>query len=118
MNYNPVPMEDTLKAADLREENLFDDIVVVGDAQPRLGAVFFPRDSRRLDDSGRAYVERLVRKFNRARPADERIGPWTISRSGLREVGGLGPSGKLIRRRVEEHFAAMFQDSKRLAERM
>ncbi|MBN1441584.1 MAG: AMP-binding protein, partial [Planctomycetes bacterium] len=109
INYFPVPMEEHLHALDLARENRFDDIVVVGDARPRLGAVFFPREAEIDPQALRAYAGELVRTHNEGKPVDERIGPFVVCEQALRDVGGLGPSGKLIRRRIEERFAGIFE---------
>lgn len=112
LNYNPVPMEESLKARDLDRENLLDDIVVIGDGQPRLGAVFFLRESQERDEGVEGYVDGIVHTHNGSRPVDEKLGTWAISDRSLRDVGGLGPSGKLIRRRVEEAFAHIFEEQR------
>jgi len=109
INYNPVPMEEDLKALDLRRNHVLDETVVVGDAKPRLGAIFFLREEAVLRASA-DYIDRLVREFNTGRAADERIGPWRVSEKSLRDLGALTPSGKMIRRRIEEAFAFIYDE--------
>ena len=93
---------------DLKQRHVVEEMVVIGDAQPRLGAVVFLREEVHHGAETRAYVESLVRAFNATRAVDERIGPWAISEKPFKEAGVLGPSGKLIRRRVEERYAVIF----------
>ena len=109
LNYNPLPLEEEIKALDLNSRNLFDEVVVIGDGKPRLGAVFFLREISGAEDAEvRAYVKRLLADFGASRRIDEKIGPWAISESSLPDVGGLGPSGKLVRRRIEEQFCSIY----------
>lgn len=108
LNYNPIPLEEDLHALDLLDRQLVEEAVVIGDAQPRLGAVFFLREGVARDEGTRAYLEALLRRFNDGRPVDERVGPWSWSDLPFKESGVLGPSGKLIRRRVEERFQHIF----------
>lgn len=108
LNYNPLPMEEELRAADLNRENILEEAVVIGDAKPRLGCVFFLRENMQPTGETQSYVSSLVRDFNVSRPVDERIGPWDLSPQSLKECGGLGPSGKLVRRRIEESFATIY----------
>ena len=108
LNYLPVPMEDDLKASDLNRRNVLEEAVVIGDARPRLGCVFFLREGVEKTDDVEGYLSTLIRDHNGTRSVDEQIGPWTVSPDGLKEAGGLGPSGKLVRRRIEEGFAAIY----------
>ena len=108
INYNPIELEEELHALDLKDQNLVEEGVVIGDAQPRLGAVFFLREGVANDAATKAYLVHLVRSFNASRPVDEKIGPWVVSERQFKEAGALGPSGKLVRRRVEEQYAHIF----------
>ena len=108
LNYLPVPMEDDLKASDLNRRNVLEEAVVIGDARARLGCVFFLREGVEKTDDVEGYLSTLIRDHNGTRSVDEQIGPWTVSPDGLKEAGGLGPSGKLVRRRIEEGFAAIY----------
>lgn len=110
LNYNPTTIEDAFHAADLERENLLDHAVVLGEGQASLGAVFFLRDSVADAERVRIYVEGLVRAYNGTRGVDERVGAWTIVPTSLRESGCLGPTGKLLRRRVDEAYARIFED--------
>jgi long-subunit acyl-CoA synthetase (AMP-forming) len=110
LNYNPIPFEEEIHALDLGTGHVVEEVVVVGDGQPRLGVVFFPREGVALTIETRAYLELLVRTFNSKHAVDERIGHWAISERLFKESGFLGPSGKLVRRRVEEKYAAMFRE--------
>ena len=109
MNYLPVPMEDVLKAADLKDLNILEEAVVIGDARPRLGCVFFLREGAENSPEREEYLGALVRDFNSSRPVDEHIGPWVVSSQSLKECGGIGPSGKLVRRRIEEKYAGLYE---------
>lgn len=111
LNYNPIPFEEEIHALDLEERQLVEEAVVVGDAQPRLGAVFFLREGVPHSSETRAYLEALVRAFNSQRAVDERLGPWVISDLPFKESGFLGPSGKIVRRRVEEKYAVLFEQA-------
>ncbi|MEC8895572.1 MAG: AMP-binding protein [Planctomycetota bacterium] len=111
LNYLPVPMEDELKAADLQGQNVLEEAVVVGDARPRLGCVYFLREGLEHSAERTEYLGSLVRDFNSGRPVDEHIGPWLVSSKSLKECGGIGPSGKLVRRRIEEKFANLYEDA-------
>ncbi len=42
---------------------------------------------------------------------DERIESWALSPTSFKESGFLGPTGKVIRRLVEENYAAIFAKS-------
>ena len=108
LNYNPIPMEDALKALDLKKDNLLDEVVVVGDARPRLGAVLFLREGVEPSKEHHRYVESLLRTYNTGRPVDEKIAVWAISKQNLRDAGGLGPSGKVVRRHIERSFAHIY----------
>ena len=55
------------------------------------------------------YLAACLREFNVQQAIDERIGSWVVSEVSFKESGVLGPSGKLIRRVVEERFGEMFQ---------
>jgi long-chain acyl-CoA synthetase len=107
-NYYPVPMEDDLKAKDLNLRNVLEEAVVIGDARSRLGCVFFLREGIAKTDEIEAYLSTLIQKHNEARAVDEQVGPWTISPQSLGDAGGLGPSGKLVRRKIEERFATIY----------
>lgn len=111
LNYLPVPMEDDLKAADLNDQNILEEAVVIGDARPRLGCVYFLREGLEHSPQRAEYLGSLVREFNAGRPLDEHIGPWVVSTKSLKECGGIGPSGKLVRRRIEEKFADLYEDA-------
>ena len=108
LNYNPLPMEDALKALDLERDNVLEEAVVIGDGRPRLGAVFFLREGLAATDESRRYVAELLRTHNAKRPVDEKIPVWTVSEKCLRDVGGLGATGKLVRRQVEKVFAHIY----------
>jgi long-chain acyl-CoA synthetase len=108
LNYSPLAMEEALKAADLNSENVLEEAVVIGDGRPRLGCVFFLREGKERSKAVDSYLAWLVRLHNSARPVDEHIGPWTVSEHCLKDSGCLGPSGKLVRRRVEEKFAGIY----------
>ncbi len=108
INYNPIPFEEEIHAMDLKQRHVIEEMVLIGDAQPRLGAVVFLREEVHHGAETRDYVESLVRAFNATRAVDEKIGPWAISEKPFKEAGVLGPSGKLVRRRVEERYAVIF----------
>lgn len=113
LNYNPVPIEERLLAADLESEHRFEEIVVVGDGQARLGLVIFLREGSlregtEFGGSARAYVKSLLAVFNAQQPVDERLEIWTVAEESFKDSELLGPSGKLVRRRAEEKYAAMF----------
>jgi long-chain acyl-CoA synthetase len=110
INYNPIPFEEELLALDLEREHALEEAVVIGDGQPRLGVVFFLRPELREDGATRAYLRELLREFNRGRPVDERLEVSAVSELPFKEAGVLGPSGKLVRRRVEEEFARVFPE--------
>ncbi len=40
LNYNPLPFEEEDQALDLDRQSQLDEVIVIGDGQPRLGAVF------------------------------------------------------------------------------
>ena len=111
LNYLPMPMEDGLKAADLKRLNILEEAVVIGDARPRLGCVYFLREGVESTPEREEYLGGLVREFNASRPVDEHIGPWVVSSLSLKECGGIGPSGKLIRRRIEESYGDLYEDA-------
>ena len=111
LNYLPMPMEDGLKAADLKSLNILEEAVVIGDARPRLGCVYFLREGVERTPEREEYLGGLVREFNASRPVDEHIGPWVVSRLSLKECGGIGPSGKLLRRRIEESYGDLYEDA-------
>ena len=111
LNYLPMPMEDGLKAADLKSLNILEEAVVIGDARPRLGCVYFLREGVESTPEREEYLGGLVREFNASRPVDEHIGPWVVSSLSLKECGGIGPSGKLIRRRIEESYGDLYEDA-------
>ncbi len=122
LNYNPIPFEEEMQTIDLERANRFEEIVVIGEGQPRLGAVFFTRpvegsDAARGDERElHEYAASCVRDFNEKRPVDERVERWVISPVGFKEAEVLGPSGKLIRRRVEERYGDIFDSSVQLTE--
>jgi len=97
LNYLPLPIEDDLKSADLKKLNILEEVVVIGDARPRLGCIYFLREGVEKTASREEYLGGLVREFNASRPVDQQLGPWTVSVHGLKESGGIGPSGKLVR---------------------
>ena len=70
--------------------------------------MFFIRESARQDARVRDLLSALVRDYNSRRPIDEKIGPWMVVTSSLVDTGCLGPSGKLVRRRVEELAESMY----------
>ncbi len=111
LNYNPIPLEENLQAIDLEKSQLLEEVVVIGDGQPRLGAVFFLRAGVEDGDETRAYLESRLKEFNTSRPVDERVESWTVSGIGCRESGVIGPTGKLLRRLVEERYAVMYSKS-------
>jgi long-chain acyl-CoA synthetase len=111
LNYNPIPFEEHIQRLDLEGKHVIEEVVVVGDGRPRLGAVFFLRDGVPCDASSRAYLAGVLREFNARQAIDERIVPWAVSQVLFKESGVLGPSGKLVRRRVEERFAEMFESA-------
>ncbi len=111
LNYLPLPIEDELKSADLKELNILEEVVVIGDARPRLGCVYFLREGVEKTASKEEYLGGLVRDFNARRPVDQQLGPWAVSSTGLKESGGIGPSGKLVRRRIEEQYGALYADA-------
>ena len=111
LNYLPVPMEDEIKAMDLGGRNLLEEAVVIGDAKPRLGCVFFVREGVEIDDSVKSYFEETIREYNGRKPVDEQIGPWVVSLESLKDAGGIGPSGKLVRRKVEESFVSIYGEA-------
>jgi long-chain acyl-CoA synthetase len=108
LNYNPVNLEEALLAMDLEGPHLLEDVVVVGDGRPSLGALFVVRDGALAGRDAETAVGGLVRRFNDSRAVDERIGPWMISRLPLREAGFLGPTGKLRRAEVEAASGALW----------
>ena len=109
LNYNPIPIEERLQRLDLEREQRCEEIVIIGDGQPRLGAVFFLRENVQADTATTDYLAACLREFNVQQAIDERIGSWVVSEVSFKESGVLGPSGKLIRRVVEERFGEMFQ---------
>jgi long-subunit acyl-CoA synthetase (AMP-forming) len=111
INYNPIPVEEDIQRIDLDARHIVEEVVVVGDGRPRLGAVFFLREGVPHDAATRAYLAGVIREINARSSIDERIVPWAVSEVSFKESGVLGPSGKLVRRRVEERFAAMFESA-------
>ncbi len=109
LNYNPIPLEEALQSLDFEKSQLLEEVVVIGDGQPRLGAVFFLRGGVGDDDATRAYLSRRLKQFNASRPVDERVETWTVSGAGLKESGFIGPTGKLLRRLVEERYAVIYE---------
>ena len=108
LNYFPIPMEDALEAADANAEGWFEKVLVIGDARPRLGAVFFPREGLERSEAVDRYAAELVRQYNLTRAVDERIGPFQVSDRSLREAGAIGPTGKVVRRIVEAEYAFIY----------
>ena len=111
LNYNPIPLEEGLLALDLEKAQRLEEVVVIGDGQPRLGAVFFVAAGAEHDDETRHYLESCLKVFNASRAVDERIESWALSPTSFKESGFLGPTGKVIRRLVEENYAAIFAKS-------
>jgi long-subunit acyl-CoA synthetase (AMP-forming) len=109
INYNPLAFEEEIRALDLEAGHRIEEVVVLGDGQPRLGAVFFLREGVVAGDDARVYLERLLGRLHGERPVDERIAAWTVSETPFREAGLLGPSGKLVRRRAEEAYVGIFE---------
>jgi len=114
LNYNPIPMEEELHALDLEGMHAIEEVVVIGDGRPRLGAVFFLREGSTDADEVRGYLANLVDGVNSGNSVDERIAAWTVSETPFRDSGILGPSGKLIRRRVEERYGHIFEEEMEL----
>ena len=108
LNYNPVPIEERLLADDLDAEHRFEEIVVLGDGQPRLGVIVFLRESVDACEATQEYTKGLLAEFNRRQPVDERLEVWSIAAETFKEAELLGPSGKIVRRRAEAKYAAMF----------
>ncbi len=108
LNYNPIPFEERLTALDLDRGHVLADVIVIGDGKPRLGAVFFLREGVDDEASVREQIASLLEEFNRERAVDERIEAWALCAEDLRTAGFLGPSGKVVRRRIETHFADIF----------
>ena len=111
LNYNPIPLEESLQAIDLERSQLLEEVVVIGDGQARLGAVFFLREGVEDGDETRAYLKSRLKEFNASRPVDERVESWEVSGIGIRESGFIGPTGKLLRRLVEERYAVIYSRS-------
>ena len=106
-------VELLLEAGDMAREarkklNILEEVVVIGDARPRLGCIYFLREGVEKTASREEYLGGLVREFNASRPVDQQLGPWTVSVHGLKESGGIGPSGKLVRRRIEEQYGSLY----------
>src|SRR5690606_36996483 len=102
-------LEEELEHLDLESEHRFEQIVVIGDGKPRLGAVFFPREPLHTPrEKLEAHAREHIRRYNTGRPVDEVIGPFMFSHETLAQAGGLGPSGKLVRRRIEEAFEHLY----------
>ena len=109
LNYNPIPIEERLLAVDLEREHRLEEVVVIGDGQPRLGAVFFLRAAVLEDrDSNDRYLREILGAYNCDCAVDERLEAWDTSPVVFKDAGFLGPSGKLVRRRVEESYASVF----------
>ncbi len=108
LNYFPIPMEDAIKTADSNRDAILEEAIVIGDAKPRLGCVFFLREGLDANPSAEDYCRQLVRDHNAARPVDEHIGPWVVSPRSLKDAGGIGPTGKLVRRVVEAEFSSIY----------
>lgn len=112
LNYNPVSLEERIKTLDLEREQRLEECVVIGDGQPRLGAVFFLKEPV-LADRVENYVNSLLAEVNSTRPVDEQVGPFTVERRALADTPFLGPSGKIRRPALERAFASIFQGSSR-----
>jgi acyl-coenzyme A synthetase/AMP-(fatty) acid ligase len=113
LNYNPVHFEELIQAFDVRLDNVLEQAVIIGDGQARLGCVFYLREPHEPTESIRSYLGFLLREINATLPVDEHIGPWVLSPQRLREADVLGPSAKLIRRRIEENWAVLFEEKPR-----
>lgn len=108
LNYNPLPFEEEIQALDLDRQSQLDEVIVIGDGQPRLGAVFFLRPEADLNGQMEVYLKQLLRDFNATRHIDERIDRWTVADGQFQQAGLLGPSGKLLRRVAEQNYASIF----------
>lgn len=109
LNYNPIPLEESISALDLERENLIEEPVVIGDGQAKLGCVFFLRDLRSHRPQTEKYLAQILRDVNASRAVDEQIGPRAIHPEPLRESVFFGPSGKLRRPVVEKHYSSLFE---------
>jgi long-subunit acyl-CoA synthetase (AMP-forming) len=114
LNYNPVHYEELIHGFDLRLEHVIEETVVIGDGQARLGCVFFLREPHQPSESIRRYLAFLLKEINATLHADDQLGPWGLSPLRLRDAAVLGPSAKLIRRRVEESYAHLYEGERRL----
>jgi len=110
LNYNPIGYEEMIHARDLKSEHMIEEVVVLGDGQAHLGCVFFLREPFENGEATRRYLGRLLREVNMGLGADDRIGPWAISPQRLRDADVVGPSAKIIRRRIEERYAHLFEE--------
>jgi hypothetical protein len=109
LNYNPAFHEERIRSMDLEREGVVEDAVVIGDGQSHLGCILFLREPGRDGAVLRRYLADLVRDLNAGLRVEETTGPWEVSPAALAEAGVLGPSAKVIRRRVEEKYAGMFR---------
>lgn len=109
INYNPLHYEELILTLDLRREHLLEAAVVIGDGRDRLGCVFFLREPHEPGDEARRYLQRLLKELNATLGVDDQIGPWALIPVRLRDADILGPSAKLIRRRVEEQYGYLFE---------
>lgn len=109
LNYNPIPLEETIAAKDLRLRNILDQVVVIGDGQPRLGCVFLLREPEANSQELQEYLTDVLREVQQDQPVDERIGPWVVHTTTLKDSGFLGPSGKLRRPMVEERYRILYE---------
>jgi len=114
LNYNPIPLEEELHSLDLEGLHAIEEAVVIGDGRPRLGAVFYVREGTKDQEEVRGYLANLVEGVNSGRSVDERIAAWAVSETPFRDSGVLGPSGKVIRRRVEERYGHIFEEEMEL----
>jgi long-subunit acyl-CoA synthetase (AMP-forming) len=110
LNYNPIPFEEEIQAMDLDRQSVLDEVIIIGDGKPRLGAVFFLRPDAELDARTEVYLKQLLKDFNNTRHMDERIEPWMVVDEPFQQAGLLGPSGKLLRRVAEQKYAGIFEE--------
>ena len=108
LNYNPLPFEERIIDLDMERGHHLDEAVVIGDGQSRLGCVFFLREGVEKTSEVVADLRSTLRAFSDEKAVDERIDTMEISPVDFKSSGYLGPSGKLIRRRVEADYARIF----------
>ena len=112
MHRSLVPQIDRPFAAlirDLEDRGLLDQVVVIGDGQPRLGCVFLLREPEANSQELQEYLTDVLREVQQDQPVDERIGPWVVHTTTLKDSGFLGPSGKLRRPMVEERYRILYE---------